>query len=127
MARGEVTTAVTRRPAATKRPAAGQLRMGVFGLGWAELAVIGFVMLLIWGPSRVASLGRELGSMAGGLKKATSEFKSAMDKSLTDAEEETKRRTGQKVKELKEAPGDFRESFGDAMKRAERTRSNGGG
>lgn len=103
----------------SRRRPSQQLCMGVFGLGWPELLVIAAVGLLIWGPSRVSSLGRNLGSLAGGLKKASSEFKDAMDESLSDAE----RDAAKKKEEVESAPEEFKESFDEAMKRAEREKN----
>ncbi|KAA8496668.1 Sec-independent protein translocase protein TatA [Porphyridium purpureum] len=71
-------------PAAQKRCAP---RM-VFGLGAGEIAVVAGVALLIFGPSKLASSGKSLGSMAGSVKKATAEFQEAMQESLEEADKE---------------------------------------
>ncbi len=44
------------------------LRMSLFGLGWGELAVIGAIAAIIFGPKNLAGLGKDLGKIAGTLK-----------------------------------------------------------
>lgn len=62
--------------------------MGIFGLGAPEIAVIVGVGLLLFGPKKLADYGKKAGSLAGDVKKATAEFRDAMDESLTDADAE---------------------------------------
>ncbi|KAK4529262.1 hypothetical protein CCYA_CCYA01G0119 [Cyanidiococcus yangmingshanensis] len=83
--------------------AANAVQMGLFGLGWPEIAVIVGVGLLIWGPSRVGELGRNLGSLAGNLKRASSEFKEGLETSLAEAEKEQQSKEEVKLKGLKSA------------------------
>jgi sec-independent protein translocase protein TatA len=87
----------------TRPSAASALQMGLFGLGWPEIAVIAGVGLLIWGPSRIGELGRNLGTLAGNLKRASSEFKEGLETSLADAEKEEKQKEEMKLKSLKSA------------------------
>lgn len=65
----------------------GDVKM-VFGLGVPELGVIAGIALLIWGPKKLEGMGKELGSLAGSVKKATSEFTDAMETSLKEADQE---------------------------------------
>lgn len=62
------------------------INMGLFGLGFPEIAVIAGVGIFIFGPSKVAEMGKDLGGLAGGVKKATSEFRDAMQESLDEAD-----------------------------------------
>lgn len=62
--------------------------MGLFGLGFPEIAVIAAVGIFVFGPSKIAEMGKDLGGIAGGVKKATSEFKDAMQESLDEADKE---------------------------------------
>ncbi len=64
------------------------VRMGLFGLGLPELAVIAGVGIFIFGPKKISELGKDLGSIAGSVKKATGEFQEAMEESLKEADEE---------------------------------------
>lgn len=66
--------------------------MGLFGLGIPELAVIAAVGIFIFGPGKIADMGKDLGGIAGGVKKATSEFKDAMQESLEDADRDIERK-----------------------------------
>ncbi|MGK7949255.1 MAG: twin-arginine translocase TatA/TatE family subunit [Xenococcaceae cyanobacterium] len=40
----------------------------MFGLGWAEVAVIGLVALLVFGPKKIPDLGSALGKTLRGFK-----------------------------------------------------------
>ena len=40
----------------------------MFGLGWAEVALIGFVALLIFGPKKIPEVGSALGKTLRGFK-----------------------------------------------------------
>lgn len=40
----------------------------MFGLGWAEVAVIGVVALLVFGPKKIPDLGSSLGKTLRGFK-----------------------------------------------------------
>lgn len=40
----------------------------MFGLGWAEVAVIGFVALLVFGPKKIPEVGSALGKTLRGFK-----------------------------------------------------------
>ena len=44
------------------------VKMSLFGLGWGELAVIGAIAAIIFGPKNLAGLGKDLGKIAGTLK-----------------------------------------------------------
>lgn len=40
----------------------------MFGLGWAEVAIIGVVAVLIFGPKKIPELGSTLGKTLRGFK-----------------------------------------------------------
>mmetsp|Transcript_46899 Transcript_46899/g.146996 ORF Transcript_46899/g.146996 Transcript_46899/m.146996 type:complete len:120 (-) Transcript_46899:75-434(-) len=82
------------------------LNMGLFGLGWGELAVIGVIAALIFGPKNLAGLGKDLGKIAGSLKAEAQTFSSAMQESLEEAEKGMKEAETQVTKPAtpKEAP-----------------------
>ena len=75
----------------------------VFGLGAGEIAVVAGVALLIFGPSKLAQSGKSLGSLAGSIKKASSEFTEAMQESLEEADKEIAAKKAAEEKE-KESP-----------------------
>jgi len=62
----------------------------VFSVGWPEIAVIGVVVALIFGPSNIAGMGKDLGKLAGSIKAEASTFSDAMNESLAEAEKEFK-------------------------------------
>jgi Tat protein translocase TatB subunit len=63
--------------------------MDFFGIGAGELLLILIVALIIWGPSRLPKIARTLGSVTRQLKKATSDFTTAIAREA-DLEEKTK-------------------------------------
>ncbi|MDD5699390.1 MAG: twin-arginine translocase TatA/TatE family subunit [Victivallaceae bacterium] len=50
------------------------------GIGWQELLLIFFIVLLVFGARRIPEIARSLG-------KATREFKKAKDEFISDSEE----------------------------------------
>jgi sec-independent protein translocase protein TatA len=76
------------KPATPTRRQRAALSMGLFGLGLPEVAVIAGIGILIFGPSKIASMGKDLGSVAGSVKKASAEFQEAMSESLAEADRE---------------------------------------
>lgn len=69
-----------------------RVSMALFGLGLPEVFVIAGVGILIFGPNKIAELGKDLGGIAGGVKKASAEFKEAMQDSLDEADREIERK-----------------------------------
>lgn len=65
------------------RAAAGSVQMGLFGLGWAEIGVIGVLALLFFGPERLAPLAKDLGKSASGLKEVADSFAEGMSEGET--------------------------------------------
>ncbi len=58
--------------------------MNVFGVGLPEIAVIGALALLIFGPKRLPELGRTLGKTLKGFQAASSEFEREIHKAMSD-------------------------------------------
>jgi Tat protein translocase TatB subunit len=52
--------------------------MDFFGIGAGELILILIVALIIWGPSKLPQIARTLGSITRNLRKATSDFTTAI-------------------------------------------------
>lgn len=46
--------------------------MGMFGLGWPEVAIIAIVAILIFGPKKIPELGGTLGKTLRGFKEEIS-------------------------------------------------------
>ena len=58
--------------------------MNVFGIGLPEIAVIGALALVVFGPKRLPELGRTLGKTLKGLQTASTEFEKEIQKAMTD-------------------------------------------
>jgi len=62
--------------------------MDFFGMGIGEILLILFVALIIWGPGRIAKIGKTLGKMVHALKKATSDLTAQITNETEDHEKE---------------------------------------
>ena len=60
--------------------------MNIFGVGLPEMAVIGAVALLVFGPKRLPELGRTLGKTLKGFQSATKEFEREINKAMAEPE-----------------------------------------
>ena len=52
--------------------------MGLFGLGWAELGVIGLIALFVLGPERLVPMAKDIGKATGELKEVTDSFQQGL-------------------------------------------------
>ena len=73
--------------------------MNIFGVGLPEMAVIGSVALLVFGPKRLPELGRTLGKTLKGFQSASKEFEREINKAMADPEV-----SGDAVKPVEELP-----------------------
>jgi len=64
--------------------------MNVFGIGLPEIAVIGALALLVFGPKRLPELGRTLGKTLKGFQSATNEFEKEIKKAMEEEETPSK-------------------------------------
>ncbi len=60
--------------------------MNVFGIGLPEIAVIGALALLVFGPKRLPELGRSLGKTLKGFQAASTEFEREIQKAMAEPE-----------------------------------------
>ena len=60
--------------------------MNVFGIGLPEIAVIGALALLVFGPKRLPELGRTLGKTLKGFQAASTEFEREIQKAMAEPE-----------------------------------------
>ena len=60
--------------------------MNIFGVGLPEMAVIGAVALLVFGPKRLPELGRSLGKTLKGFQSASKEFEREINKAMAEPE-----------------------------------------
>ena len=59
----------------------------MFGVGLPEMAVIGAVALLVFGPKRLPEFGRTLGKTLKGFQSASKEFEREISKAMAEPEE----------------------------------------
>ena len=69
--------------------------MDFFGIGLGEILLVLVVALIIWGPGRIAEIGRTLGKIVHTLKKATSDLTSQI---TSETEVQEKKRPPQQHK-----------------------------
>ncbi len=62
--------------------------MDFFGMGMGEILLILAVALIVWGPGRIAEIGRTLGRMVRTLKKATFDLTTQVTKEIDEQEKE---------------------------------------
>ena len=60
--------------------------MNIFGVGLPEMAVIGAVALLVFGPKRLPEFGRTLGKTLKGFQSASKEFEREINKAMAEPE-----------------------------------------
>merc|ERR1719442_90610 len=62
-------------------------RMGLFGLGWAEIGAIGVLALFLLGPDRLVPYAKEFGKSAGSLKEVADSFQEGLSEGTRAAGE----------------------------------------
>mmetsp|Transcript_19874 Transcript_19874/g.63969 ORF Transcript_19874/g.63969 Transcript_19874/m.63969 type:complete len:136 (-) Transcript_19874:175-582(-) len=65
---------VRQRPLQQREVARAQVKMGLFGLGVPEIAVILGIAGFVLGPEKLTSMAKDLGKVAGELKEVPKEF-----------------------------------------------------
>ena len=73
--------------------------MNIFGVGLPEMAVIGAVALLVFGPKRLPELGRTLGKTLKGFQSASKEFEREINKAMAESDV-----SGDAEKQVEELP-----------------------
>lgn len=68
--------------------------MDFFGLGFGEIVLILIVALVIWGPKRIPDIARTLGRTVRALRKATSDFTTAVTTELNTEEKDQRPSSG---------------------------------
>ena len=75
---------------------------GLFGLGLPEVAVIAGVAAVVFGPSRLPELGKDLGKTAKSFQKAAKEFQAEISEDDEDAATTTTTTTATEPKKEEE-------------------------
>ena len=63
-----------------------------FGIGFQEVLVIGVLFLVLFGPSKLPQMARDLGKFVNEARRSMDEFKSELVAGDEDDEENVKRR-----------------------------------
>ena len=58
--------------------------MDFFGIGFGEILLVIVVALVIFGPGKLPEISRTIGRVSRNLKKATSDFTTALDREADD-------------------------------------------
>lgn len=75
--------------------------MNFLDLGWQELLLILIVVLIVFGPGRVAEIGKTLGRAVRAFRKVTSDITAQM---ASEMEEEKSSGQGEKKKDRTDEP-----------------------
>ena len=71
--------------------------MNIFGIGLPEIAVVGALALIIFGPKRLPEIGRNLGKTLKGLQSASTEFERELQKAMAEPGETLNESENQKL------------------------------
>ena len=63
----------------------------MFGIGGQEIVIIGLLFLVIFGPSKLPQMARDLGRFVGEARRSIDEFKDELT-AASDEDEEKKRK-----------------------------------
>jgi sec-independent protein translocase protein TatB len=64
----------------------------MFGIGGQEIVIIGLLFLVIFGPSKLPQMARDLGRFVGEARRSIDEFKDELTAASDEGEEENKRK-----------------------------------
>jgi Tat protein translocase TatB subunit len=64
----------------------------VFGIGGQELIIIGLLFLVIFGPSKLPQMARDLGRFVGEARRSIDEFRDELTAAADEDEEDKKRK-----------------------------------
>ena len=64
----------------------------MFGIGGQEIVIIGLLFLVIFGPSKLPQMARDLGRFVGEARRSIDEFKDELSAASDEEEEVNKRK-----------------------------------
>ncbi|MDD5305955.1 MAG: Sec-independent protein translocase protein TatB [Deltaproteobacteria bacterium] len=84
----------------------------MFGIGWTELVVILFVMLVAVGPKQLPGMARKLGKLVAELRQSARELRNQIDVEISDLESpsEIAKSVGREI--MKDLPSPYDEARG---------------
>ncbi len=74
----------------------------VFGIGMQEMVIVGILFLIIFGPSKLPDMARDLGRFANVARRSVEEFKEDLVREEEDGWEHRKDRGPEESRELEE-------------------------
>ena len=75
--------------------------MDFLGIGFWEIVLILIIALIIWGPGRMAEIGRMLGKIVRSLRKMSSDFTVQITKELEEEEKKPAPKLPEKDKQFR--------------------------
>ncbi|MGV6839149.1 MAG: Sec-independent protein translocase protein TatB, partial [Planktomarina sp.] len=87
----------------------------MFGMGWAELMIVGIVALIVVGPKDLPIMFRKLGEMVGKARGMAREFTSAMNKAADESGFKETTHSFESIKESVKAAQSPTEMFSDYL------------
>ena len=64
----------------------------MFGIGGQEIVIIGLLFLVIFGPSKLPQMARDLGRFVGEARRSIDEFRDELTSAADEDEEDEKRK-----------------------------------
>ena len=64
----------------------------MFGIGGQEIVIIGLLFLVIFGPSKLPQMARDLGRFVGEARRSIDEFRDELTAAADEDEEDRKRK-----------------------------------
>ena len=64
----------------------------MFGIGGQEIVIIGLLFLVIFGPSKLLQMARDLGRFVGEARRSIDEFRDELTAAADEDEEDKKRK-----------------------------------
>ena len=92
----------------------------MFGIGMQEMVIVGLLFLVIFGPSRLPGMARDVGRFVSQARRSVEELKEDLVSEEEDGREPRKGRGSDAGRELEESV--TREEVGAAVRSAERTK-----
>lgn len=70
-----------------------------FGIGFQELLVVGILFLILFGPSKLPQMARDLGRFVNEARRSVDEFKAELAAAGDDEDEDTRPKTSLKKRD----------------------------
>jgi Tat protein translocase TatB subunit len=75
-----------------RRPSGGYIKRMGFGIGFQEMVIIGLLFLVLFGPSKLPQMARDLGRFVNEARRSIDEFKEELTAEYDEDDKENKER-----------------------------------